>query len=275
MARRKSSFLDDVLELGIKLPWWVSLVLAGASYLLLHHYSQIEIATVTGANDVSESILTSIIKMGSTILQYVIPGLLVGGAFIGFIKRVNRKSIFDVVVADDSGKKLENLSWVEFENLLHQYFIEKGFRVTDTNKGPDGGVDLRLSKDGQAAIVQCKHWRASKVGVSVIREQYGIMAAEGVDRSFVITSGKFTHDAKSRAKDKAIELVDGKQLRKLLGHAELLPTKDWNVQQAPETSCPRCGTGMVLRTAKRGKNTGARFWGCKTYPKCRGTRDFS
>jgi restriction system protein len=27
---------------------------------------------------------------------------------------------------------------------------------------------------------------------------------------------------------------------------------------------------MVLRTAKTGKNSGQQFWGCSTYPNCKG-----
>lgn len=37
-------------------------------------------------------------------------------------------------------------------------------------------------------------------------------------------------------------------------------------------NCPDCGSNMTLRTARRGQNAGGRFWGCTTYPKCRGTR---
>lgn len=37
-------------------------------------------------------------------------------------------------------------------------------------------------------------------------------------------------------------------------------------------SCPRCGGSMVLRTAKRGRSPGRRFYGCSNYPACRGTR---
>jgi len=36
-----------------------------------------------------------------------------------------------------------------------------------------------------------------------------------------------------------------------------------------ERLCPKCGSNMVLRTAKRGKNAGSQFWGCSAYPKCR------
>ena len=34
--------------------------------------------------------------------------------------------------------------------------------------------------------------------------------------------------------------------------------------------CPRCGTPMVLRTAKAGRNFGKQFWGCSGYPACKG-----
>ena len=34
--------------------------------------------------------------------------------------------------------------------------------------------------------------------------------------------------------------------------------------------CPECGATMVLRTARKGKHTGSAFWGCTTFPVCRG-----
>ncbi len=33
--------------------------------------------------------------------------------------------------------------------------------------------------------------------------------------------------------------------------------------------CPKCGSEMVLRTAKRGDNQGQQFWGCPNFPRCR------
>jgi len=38
-------------------------------------------------------------------------------------------------------------------------------------------------------------------------------------------------------------------------------------------SCPRCGSPMVRRTARRGRNAGNQFWGCSRYPQCKGTRN--
>jgi len=34
--------------------------------------------------------------------------------------------------------------------------------------------------------------------------------------------------------------------------------------------CPTCQGPMKMRTAKRGQFSGQRFWGCYTFPVCRG-----
>jgi restriction system protein len=42
--------------------------------------------------------------------------------------------------------------------------------------------------------------------------------------------------------------------------------------EQPTPACPSCGGPMVPRSARSGKNAGSRFWGCRSYPDCRGTR---
>jgi predicted RNA-binding Zn-ribbon protein involved in translation (DUF1610 family) len=41
-------------------------------------------------------------------------------------------------------------------------------------------------------------------------------------------------------------------------------------QQAVEPRCPRCGSPMVHRIARRGSERGRAFWGCSRYPTCTG-----
>ncbi|MCY2994649.1 MAG: four helix bundle suffix domain-containing protein [Planctomycetota bacterium] len=46
-------------------------------------------------------------------------------------------------------------------------------------------------------------------------------------------------------------------------------------QAAPSAqlpTCPLCGKLMALRTARQGPRAGSQFWGCTTYPACKGTR---
>ncbi len=58
-------------------------------------------------------------------------------------------------------------------------------------------------------------------------------------------------------KDNEYELID-----------ENLDENDFD--EVTEPFCPKCGSKMVLRTAKRGKYAGQKFWGCSKYPKCNG-----
>jgi len=44
-------------------------------------------------------------------------------------------------------------------------------------------------------------------------------------------------------------------------------------RHSSNTVCPRCGSDLVERTVKNGLNVGSRFLGCKSYPKCRFTKN--
>lgn len=42
--------------------------------------------------------------------------------------------------------------------------------------------------------------------------------------------------------------------------------------QPQAITCPQCGSRMVQRTARKGRNAGGSFWGCSRFPRCSGTR---
>jgi len=169
-------------------------------------------------------------------------------------------------------QSIRTLSWKEFEELVAEAYRRKGYTVIENpGRGADGGVDIRLQKNGQLHLVQCKQWQSQKVGVNVVREMFGLMTAESAASAIVICSGIFTQEAKSFAEGKAIDLVDGAQLEALIGQVRRASRETATpVRQKPSaTLCPRCGSRMVLRTAKKGANAGGQFYGCSAFPKCR------
>jgi restriction system protein len=172
------------------------------------------------------------------------------------------------------------MSWQEFEMLVGEAFRRGGYAVSETGGGgADGGVDLVLRKDGEKFLVQCKQWKAFKVGVTTIRELYGVMAAEGAAGGFVVTSGNFTQEAKAFAEGRNIDLIDGAALKGFIKEVQSqYSASSPQSQRVPksqssataEPSCPKCGSAMTKRVARQGTNSGNTFWGCTTYPKCKG-----
>lgn len=65
--------------------------------------------------------------------------------------------------------------------------------------------------------------------------------------------------------DEAKKLIHIEEVKKKKEAADAMSDNSQNNQ----TTCPRCGEKLVLRTAGDGINTGRKFWGCSNYPKCR------
>ncbi len=55
--------------------------------------------------------------------------------------------------------------------------------------------------------------------------------------------------------------------------AKLDPSQGNNVPEKAITQCPRCGSELVERIAKKGAKAGNKFMGCSAFPKCRFTQE--
>ena len=180
----------------------------------------------------------------------------------------------------DEQQSLETLratSWKDFEYLVAEAYRRRGFTVEySLGKGSDGGVDLVLQKDGRRSLVQCKQWKVFSVGRPVLQQMFGIMTAEQADEVIIVTSGRFTDEARAFASGKPIQLLDGPNLLELIKSVQADRESGASAQPEPAQGptaprCPRCGKEMILRTARRGNQAGSRFWGCQGYPACKGT----
>lgn len=270
----KSTIMDGLFALGTKLPWKLSVALAIGFGLALHQLSIIEQPVSTGLHDLSKVVFIQAARVFGQIGQYVVPAALLLGAAAGLMQRRRGKDLLTQTRAQS--QRLSSLSWQQFEQLVGAIFREQGYQVEERGLGgPDGGVDLVLTKGGEKYLVQCKHWRSLKVGVPVTRELYGAMAAEGAVGGFVTTTGQFTADAKRFVEGRNIQLIDGEQLRK-----QLNKKNNDDVRVKPKLTplrpaipdCPVCTKPMVSRVAKKGAHSGNKFWGCTNFPACRGTR---
>lgn len=272
MVRRQGSF-DDLMEIGSKLPWQAGVALALASGLVFHFIAAAFSLPpkVASTAELGSVVVQQGIHTFSYFLQFIVPAGFGIGAMVSALKRLRSGALLED--AQDNPKvAITSMNWRDFERLVGEAFRRKGFTVTGFGgRGPDGGVDLGLSRNGQRFLVQCKHWRKRQVGVTVVRELNGVMSAQRAHGGFVVTGGEFTREARDFARTTKIELIDGSALAELIGsNREQKASPNGLDEEKSAPACPRCGTVMVERKAGRGKFAGKAFWGCRQYPKCSG-----
>lgn len=185
----------------------------------------------------------------------------------------------------DTRTTLESLAaggWRQFELLVGEAFRRQGYSVEETGLGgADGGIDLILRKNGRRTLVQCKQWKRQQVGVSVVREMYGLLAHHQAHAVKIVCIGSYTKDAARFAQGKPIELIGGERLLEMIQAAQrssksgaslntriepaLVPVIDAATQSS---TCRQCGSQLVQRTNRRTREV---FLGCSQFPRCRGT----
>lgn len=258
MPRRRDNDLWDEL---LTSPWWVSIIVAAVVFIFVRWV----FPSIAGSNIFLRGLAQGIYPMAWI---FTVPFLLVAGAsaFIAY----RRSELLDSRTDLES---LRALSWLDFERLVGEAYRRQGYVVEEAGgSAPDGGIDLMLHRQGTKTIVQCKRWRSAQVGVSLIREFFGVTVSENAARGIFVTTGTYTPDALGFARGKPLELVDGEALAKLVRGVQAAQSAQEVALPAAPT-CPKCGGEMVQRIARRGANVGKAFWGCRQYPQCRGIRN--
>lgn len=265
-------------------PWWAGPLVVVGLLLFFFVVFPLAIAALGTTNELAKglaSFLRVVMPIFGGFLSLAV--LLVWGLSL-VAKAFDRKRLD----SQRGPRTIDALTWQQFELLLAEAMRRKGYAVQRPGGrgggGADGGVDLRLTRHGETTLVQCKHWKAARVGVRPVRELRGVMVAEGAQRGVLVASGSFTAEARSFAAAAGVELIDGKALWPMIRSVQNAPA-DVSKPQPPTPNappvpsepagatppCPRCGSAMVRRVARQGPNAGGAFLGCSRYPACKAT----
>ena len=264
--RNQTGLMDAVATL----PWPAGVVLGIVGFLVIRF-----VFPMFGSGP-----LVSMLSPTLTIFAFFWLAACLLAAFGSAVKEKARQRLLD------TRTNLESLSatgWRNFEQLVGEAFRRQGYAVDENHQaGPDGGIDLVLHKNGRRTLVQCKQWRRQQVGVSVVREMYGLLVHHNADAVKIVSTGSYTAAAEAFIDGKPIQLISGEELLRMIQAVQAsppsaaeMPAKERiePVVGAPpatnEAHCPRCNAALVER---RNRRTGESFLGCSRFPACRGTQ---
>jgi len=271
VAKRRESGIETIASM----PWQAGMVLGVIGYLIVRY----GIGWMLSSSN--NPVFAGIGKAGAAGSLAPIAWVVLLGCWIGavssFYRQRYRRRLLETQTGLDS---VRAMSWRAFEMLVGEAFRRQGYAVEETGLGgADGGIDLLLRKEGKTVLVQCKQWRSRQVPVTVVREMFGLLAHHNANGVIIVSTGDYTADARRFAMGKPIELINGDQLlamvRSIQAAVSPAPQEPGfaaaTVPTAPADAptCPSCQSVMVRRENRRTREA---FWGCASYPRCRGTR---
>ena len=210
MGRKREGLLD----LLILCPWWVNVMLAAVSWVGIVFLAPGLVADIPIAGPKLGHLVERIGWLAGTVLA----GLFLVCAWASWRAGRRKRRLLDTRTGIQS---IRRLSWREFEELVAEAFRREGYSVVENVKaGADGGVDIRLRRNGGLFLVQCKNWNRNRVGVGVVREMCGVMMDQGAAGVVIVCSGGFTREAWNFAKGKPVRLVGGRALMEMIGRVK-------------------------------------------------------
>ena len=171
---------------------------------------------------------------------------------------------------------LKELSWSEFREYVMGLFQKLDYSPEGNGALDDEYADLRLKRAARTSLVCCKKYYVRKIPLSMVLEFYAAMLKwPSLEKGYFITTGSFSHEARKFASDKPLVLIDGERLMDFARIAESIDaTRErsslQNNLRRPGYTCPMCGAHMLLRTVESNSHSVAQFWGCSSYPACKG-----
>lgn len=222
MGRKKKSLIDDLFDLLCRAPIWVGPAVAAGVFVLLRFI----VPGVMGRN--TDDPLAK--SFGMTIGMFargaapIFACAVLGLWALAELKKFINRRMFD---RNTDLPAIRQLSWSQFETYICEAFRRQGYVVEHTGStGGDGGVDLVIRKAGEITLVQCKQWKAWKIGVRPVRELLGVVTSRKADFGIVVTSGQFTQEAREFVQSNPLQLIDGQKLAAMIGNVR-------NTQRGP------------------------------------------
>lgn len=166
-------------------PWWVSLLLAAGAFALVR-------------------LLLSDGYAAAAVAPFVV---------IGAIAAWRQLRVPHGAALERKLEALHALSWDAFAPRLEQAWRREGYQV---ERFGGAGADYELSKGGRSTLVACKRWKAARTGIEPLRELAAAAKAHRAADSAYLALGEVTATAREFAARKAIRLLQGAELAKLL-----------------------------------------------------------
>jgi restriction system protein len=153
---------------------------------------------------------------------------------------------------------LSRIAWQDFEILVANRYRRHGWEVAHCGDGRPGfraetEVDLRMKKDGQLALVQCRHESLVRLDAGTVEKLLATAAEERATQVIVIASADLPDDVRQLAESGGATVIEGTAVRQLLDDdlLDLQPARMVAVADAERRRARMITQGKLPRLGRR------------------------
>lgn len=142
---------------------------------------------------------------------------------IAINKQIAEKKLQELIISNNSKKIefLKKLNPYEFETVIGKMFEKLGFKVKQTPKSSDMGLDLLMKKNNEVYLVECKKYDETLVSRPEIQKFFTACYVNNATESYFITTSDFANTAIEYVENLngKIKLINGIDLIELMKSA--------------------------------------------------------
>lgn len=128
-----------------------------------------------------------------------------------YVNESKKYIINQYLTSKTTSSEIDKMTGEQFEVYIKWIFEKEGYRVEQTPRTGDKGVDLIASKGARKLAIQCKRY-SNSVGVSAIQESFSGKAFYDCTEAYVVISSTFTNPAEQTGKKLGVVLWDREKL---------------------------------------------------------------
>ena len=170
----------------------------------------------------------------------------------------------DVVEVD---KGLKRSAWQSAFNSISRKHVDfvvcqsDNMAIVGAIELDDGSHEQRNRKDRDVVVDKI----LEVAGISLVRVKAATAYAPNEIRGLLVTGMclRIAAEISAQSPEPLAVPVNGDQ------STEEPVAASSEIQQDVEPKCPKCGSPLVARIAKKGKFQGQKFWGCSQFPNCK------
>lgn len=106
-------------------------------------------------------------------------------------------------------EELRAMDWPAFAAAVEDAYLRDGYKVTRLEGAQ---ADFEVEKAGRRALLACRRWKASRVGVEPLKAFAAEVQAREVADSAWLAAGELSETARAYAGEQRIRLIEGSGL---------------------------------------------------------------